>query len=189
MAWRNDLSYISDQLQPLAVEVSELREDDRNANQHDDNSINKIAASLRAHGQRVPIWVQERPDTGERIVRAGNGRFRAAQLNGWSHIAATIEVCTDDDAIRFAISDNATAKYSDWDADQLQELLDEIGDSFDDEQLNEMVSDLTDWIDDADEPTPAFEPADASSQGQLDTIAPKMTTCPHCNKQFDIRKQ
>lgn len=134
-----DLSFIEAQLRHLAVPVETLTLDPRNANQHHDQSIAKIAGSLRQYGQRTPIVVQQRPD-GSKLVRKGNGTLQAARLNGWSHIAALVLNESDAIATGYAIADNATGRLSHWDEDQLRSLLDEI--QFDDVELIDLQKDL-----------------------------------------------
>ena len=36
---------------------------------------------------------------------------------------------------------------------------------------------------------PNFEPATIDEQGKLDELEPKIITCPHCGKEFDLREQ
>lgn len=120
-----DLSYISESLRPLAVLISDLHEDPANARvKHD---VARIAASLKAYGQRKPIVVN-RLQGGK--IEAGNGTFRAAQSLGWSHIAV---VYVDDDpatAAAFGIADNRVGEFSEWDTDVLRELTATTGDLF-----------------------------------------------------------
>lgn len=134
-----DLSYLALQLRGMAVPVECLSLDPRNANKHDEQSIAKIAGSLRQFGQRTPIVVQRRDD-GSLVVRKGNGTLQAARLNGWSQVAALVVAESDATATGYAIADNATGRYSRWDEEQLQSLLEEI--QFDDAELIDMQSEL-----------------------------------------------
>ena len=120
-----DLPYISESLRPLAVPIDSLHEDPANARVGHD--VARIAASLKAYGQRKPI-VANRLQDGK--IEAGNGTYRGAKSLGWSHIAV---VFVDDDpatAAAFGIADNRVGEFSRWDEDVLREISSTIGDLF-----------------------------------------------------------
>lgn len=122
----NDLSYISESLRPLAVAIDSLHEDPANARVGHD--LDRIAASLKAYGQRKPI-IANRLQDGK--IEAGNGTWRAAKTKlGWTHIAV---VFVDDDpatAAAYGVADNRTAELSRWDKDALREISASVGDLF-----------------------------------------------------------
>jgi DNA modification methylase len=121
----NDLAYISESLRPLAVPIDSLHEDPANARVGHD--VARIAASLKAYGQRKPI-VANRLQDGK--IEAGNGTYRGAKSLGWSHIAV---VFVDDDpatAAAFGIADNRVGEFSRWDEDVLREIASTTGDLF-----------------------------------------------------------
>lgn len=130
------LSYIAEQLRPLAVPVADIVKDPANARKHGGDNLTAIAASLRVYGQRKPIVVNKRNG----VVEAGNGTLEAAIALGWSHLAA---VYVDDDpstAAGYAISDNRTAELAEWDDTALEALLREIDTG--DADLQAMLSQL-----------------------------------------------
>lgn len=145
-----ELAWITPSLQPLAVEIASLIPDDRNANQHNESGIRKIAGSLREYKQRKPIVVQRKP-TGELMIRAGHGTVEAAKFNGETHIAAVIVDEDDRTATGFGIADNATGRYSSWDEAVLSELLSD-SDLFDDPDLVDMQMDLESLLDGIGDP-------------------------------------
>ena len=111
------------------------------------------------------------------IVEAGNGTLEAGKRLGWTHVAA---VLVDDDPITatgFAIADNRTAELAAWDEEALGRLLAEL-------QAEEIDLDALGWTDaELDQvlgAVPAFEPATAEDQHDLDKLAPKL--CTHCGK-------
>lgn len=53
--------------------LAELTLDPRNARTHSDEQIAQIAASIETFGWTMPIAADE-------VIRAGNGRYRAAQM-------------------------------------------------------------------------------------------------------------
>ncbi len=120
-----DLAYIAESLRPLAVPVESLHEDPANARVGHD--VARIAASLKAYGQRKPI-VANRLQKGK--IEAGNGTYRAAKQLGWSHLAV---VFVDDDpatAAAFGIADNRVGEFSRWDEEVLREIAGTVGDLF-----------------------------------------------------------
>lgn len=107
---------IDPQLAQLAVPLTELRPDPRNARLHNERNIVAVMDSYRAHGQRKPIVVQKTADDGAaNVVRAGNGQVEAARRLGWTHIAAIFVDERDTAAIAFALRDNRTADLAEWD--------------------------------------------------------------------------
>jgi DNA modification methylase len=132
-----DLTYIAESLRPLAVLIDSLHEDPANARVGHD--VPRIAASLKAYGQRKPI-VANRLQDGK--IEAGNGTYRAAKELGWSHVAV---VFVDDDpatAAAFGIADNRVGEFSRWDEDVLREITSNTGDlftGFEPAELEELV--------------------------------------------------
>ena len=158
--------HIVEALWPLVLDLNSVELDERNANKHTEKSIAVIAASLRSHKQQKPIWIQQRPD-GTLVVRCGNGTVQAARLNDWPTIAGVVVECDDATAIAYAITDNASGRYSSWDQDQLAELLGEI--EFDDSVLSGAMSDDL-WVEineiEVDTPSPTEENPATSATSQ-----------------------
>lgn len=163
------------ELRAHAVEIDSLTPDPANPNSHDARSVAVIAASLAEFGQRKPLIVVRKT----RIITSGNGTHAAAKKLGWTHIAAFL---VDDDAVqsaRWAIADNRTAEFSEWDVDHLNSLREGLDSEGRWKDLNELMA-----IDDllpppaADTPAAPAEPiperyqlvvtvADQSTQEQL----------------------
>lgn len=113
------LSHINESLRSLAVEVSSLTPDPRNARKHSARNLDAIKASLDAFGQQKPVVI-----TSDGVVVAGNGLVEAARALGWSHVAAVkVEA---EHAKAYGIADNRTAELSSWDTEVLRELLTEL---------------------------------------------------------------
>lgn len=133
-----DLSYIAESLRPLAVPIDSLHEDPANARIGHD--LDRIAASLKAYGQRKPV-IANRLQDGK--IEAGNGTWRAAKTKlGWSHIAV---VFVDDDpatAAAYGVADNRVGELSRWDKAALREIASTTGDlftGFEPAELNDLV--------------------------------------------------
>lgn len=154
-----DLSYITEDLRPLAVPIETLTLDPENCRQHAERDLAAIAASLRKFGQRKPIVVNVK---GGQVIEAGNGTVLAMQRNGWTHVAV-VRVKDDPDSARgYAVADNRTAELSKWDEDRLLSAIAEITKS--DEQLALELS--------LDELEAALKPVESPSMPQAAVGAP-----------------
>lgn len=134
------LSYIAEQLRPLAVPIADLVPDPANARKHGDANMSAIKGSLRVYGQRKPVVVNKRNN----VVEAGNGTLQAAIALKWTHVAA---VFVDDDpstAAGYAISDNRTAELAEWDEGALGQLLQELDTN--DAELQSMMAGLAEDV-------------------------------------------
>jgi ParB-like nuclease domain len=122
----DELLYISEGLRSLAVPIDELHIDPANARTK--HALDRIAASLKAYGQRKPI-IANRLQGGK--IEAGNGTWLAAKERlGWSHIAV---VYVDDDpatAAAYGIADNRLSELSSWDLDALGALIPSVDELF-----------------------------------------------------------
>ncbi len=116
------MSNIAPGLAPLAVPISSLKPDPRNARLHSARNIDTIKRSLEAYGQRKPIVVRKQTMT----VEAGNGLLQAAKALGWTEIAAVIVEDDDASATGYSIMDNQSALLAEWDLPVLKDLLQEL---------------------------------------------------------------
>jgi DNA modification methylase len=121
----DELIYIAEGLRSLAVPIDDLHIDPANARAN--HALDRIAASLKAYGQRKPI-IANRLQDGK--IEAGNGTWLAAKKLGWSRIAV---VYVDDDpatAAAYGIADNRLSELSAWDLDALGALIPTVDDLF-----------------------------------------------------------
>lgn len=128
-------------LKLIPRKITELTQDPRNARVHNRRNLDQIKASLKRFGQQKPIVV-----TKDGIVRAGNGTLAAAEEMGWETIDTVESSLTEKEAIAYGIADNRINELSDWDAEQLIELVGELGDDglldaigFDSAELDELL--------------------------------------------------
>lgn len=172
-----DLSYIVEDLRPLAVDIDSVHLDPANLRLHDAENIAAIRGSLARFGQRKPIVVNREGS----IIEAGNGTWKAAKALGWSKIAAVFVEDDPTTATGYAISDNRAAELAEWDNEALarvlsawmkqdRELLEGTGWSADD--VDALLFDLN----------PQFEPVDEEEQPRLDEK--KKVVCPECGHEF-----
>ena len=116
------LSYIAEDLRPLAVRIDSIHPNDNNPMKHGPANVAAIAASLKEFGQRKPIVVNRSGAS----IEAGNAVHTAAVSMGWTHIAV---VWVEDDpasATGFSLADNRTSQLAEWDAAVLKSLLDDL---------------------------------------------------------------
>jgi len=157
-------------LESLAVEVDKINLNPKNTKIHNDANVREIAKSLSTFGQRKPIVVAR--ETG--YIEAGNGTYLAAQLLGWSHIAA---VYVDDDhrqAMAYGVADNVTPS-GDWDYMNLSDVFESF-DSAPDEIAGvtfDFVAEVQDVVNMANSFDDAMRDKDAERLGKFSKTVQK----------------
>jgi ParB-like chromosome segregation protein Spo0J len=159
------------------IKITELSLDPSNVRKHGRKNLDAIKASLRKFGQQKPIVVDSKG-----IVLAGNGTLAAAQELGWTEIDIVRTQLEGVEATAFAIADNRTAELAEWDQNLGDVLASLRAEDFTLEEIGFNLDDL------AKLQTPDFAPGIEAEQGKLDQLEPKMATCPHCKKEFDLRE-
>lgn len=161
------------------AKVADLVPYAENARTHSERQVKQIAASIQEWGWTVPVLVDENG-----TIIAGHGRILAAKELGIASVPVMVAAgWTDAQKRAYVIADNKLAENAGWDelilSAELQELADVDFDlgviGFGSHELAELLK------------TPDFDPGSESDQGNLDTLAPKMVTCPHCGEAFDSR--
>lgn len=114
--------YIEPDIRGLAVPIAELKHDPHQAKHHGERSIEEIKKSLKEHGQKTPIVIDE-----NNIVKKGNGTMEAAQQLGWTHLAAVRSGDSEKELRKYAIRDNRTAEFADWMAGSVLGEVRELG--------------------------------------------------------------
>ena len=138
--------HIHESIRHLAVDVTTLTPDPKNARKHNRRNLDAIKASLEKFGFRQPIIVQKQG----MVVRAGNGRLEVSKELGWSHIPALVVDESEADAVAYAIADNRTAELAEWDWEGLSAILTESSADwsglslFDDKELD-LLSSTETW--------------------------------------------
>lgn len=178
-----DLSHIAPALHDQAEPVAGLSLDPANVRLHPVRNVDAIKASLRKFGQQRPIIADAKG-----VVIAGNGTLTAALELGWSHLAVTRSNLTGTDATAFAIADNRTAELAEWDREALARQLEAIQGSDLEAALatGHTQDELAALIAQAN--GNAQLPDDAAGKAFDETCADdvKLTTCPHCGKEFPV---
>jgi ParB-like chromosome segregation protein Spo0J len=169
----------------MAMQIEQLKTADlipyvRNSRTHSDTQVAQIASSIREFGFTNPVLIDA-----ENGIIAGHGRVMAANKLGLDEVPCIrLGYLTEAQKRAYVIADNKLALNSGWDdamlANELRGLKEEDFDlslmGFDDGELKI-------YLDEAD-----FAPGTEDDQGKLDELDPKMVTCPHCRKEFDLRK-
>lgn len=114
---RKLLVSINPALSKLAVPISSLRPDPKNARAHGARSLAAIRSSLATYGQQKPIVA-----LADGTVIAGNGTLRAATELGWPALAV-VRFADEAKARAFAVADNRASELSEWDVDELVATL------------------------------------------------------------------
>jgi len=86
--------------------------------------VTAIAAILDEFGQRIPLTGVELD--GVKTVLAGNHRIEAMQLLGWTHAAVTFDESTEEEALKFALSDNRISELGSTDSDLLYAMIEQV---------------------------------------------------------------
>ena len=103
------------------MKLSDLREHPDNARRGD---VEAIRASLRVHGQFIPIVAQQ--STG--YVIKGNHTFRGMLEEGWTRGSVIVLDVDDDQARRIMLVDNRSSDLGGYEEDSLTALLTALGD-------------------------------------------------------------
>ena len=126
----------------VKVKISELKAPEKNVRNHSEKQIKEFVRSLEKFGQIRPVVIDE-----NNIVYCGNGLVEAAKSLGWEKIEALRKVgMTEADKKKMMIADNRIYSLGSDNYDNLNAILEEIGDfdvpSFDVETLEAMFGDV-----------------------------------------------
>jgi ParB-like chromosome segregation protein Spo0J len=161
------------------IAIADLSLDPSNVRKHGDRNIQAIVASLRKFGQQKPVVVSS-----DNVVIAGNGTVQAAKSIGWKEVDIVRTDLRGAEATAYAIADNRTADLAEWDEGALAETLAALQN---DDSIDHLAAGFTDDEIAALINGPDFAPGSEDDQGRLDELAPKMTKCPSCGHEYDLR--
>ncbi len=132
------------------VTISDLQSNPRNARLHPEPQIRRIAKSIAAFGFLVPLLVARR------VVIAGEGRLRAAQLLGLKQVPVIeLQGLSEAQLRALALADNKVAEGASWDRERLAIELPALAEiirleglefeitGFDAVELDELVTDFS----------------------------------------------
>ena len=105
----------------LDMPIGELIPYENNPRNNED-AVDKVAASIREFGFRVPIIVDK-----NNVIVAGHTRLKAAELLGLETVPVIrADDLTDEQIKAYRLADNKTAEFADWDFSKLEEELAEL---------------------------------------------------------------
>lgn len=144
-----------------------------------DHAVDKVAAAIREFGFRVPIVAKS-----DGTVVDGHLRLKAAKKLGLIEVPVILaDDMTEAQIKAFRLSVNKVDELAEWDNELLALEFTDLQDMGFDLTLTGFDQDEIDALD-----APDFEPGTEDDQGKLDELAPKIVTCPHCNKDWDLRE-
>ena len=109
--------------------LTEIQPYGRNPRKNE-KAIDKVAASIREFGFKVPIVIDK-----DGTIVAGHTRYKAAQQLGMDRVPCIIaDDLTPDQVKAFRLADNKVGEFSGWDFDLLATELQDLA-SFDMEQF------------------------------------------------------
>ena len=153
----------------IEKKLTELIEYENNP-RHNEAAIEKVAASIREFGFKVPIVIDK-----QNVIIAGHTRKRASELLGLEKVPCIIaDDLTEEQVKAFRLADNKTSEFAEWDFEKLNEELASLQDiDFDMSVFGFAQAESID-IDDF------FEDAEKKEK------EPKKIQCPHCGEWFEI---
>lgn len=162
--------------------LKDLNRHPNNARLHDDQQLRQIASSIKEFGFTNPVLIDE-----TNTILAGHGRVAAAQTIELKEIPTiTLSHLTESQKIAYVLADNQLALNATWNLDALNKELSKLVDV--DYNMNIIGFDETYLNDILQREEINFEAGIEDDQGQLDELDPKYVDCPHCGKEFDLRK-
>lgn len=129
----------------------------KNNPRFNDAAVDKVAASIKEFGFKVPIVVDK-----DNVIIAGHTRLKAAKSLGLDTVPCIIaDDLTEEQVKAFRLADNKTGELAEWDFAKLEEELTELHDmdfdmsafGFDDLKIDEPIEVVEDEIPEVDEET------------------------------------
>ena len=106
---------------PCVVPIEQLTPYARNSRTHSDVQIAEIAASIKEFGWRQGIAIDE-----DNTIRAGHGRYLAAQKLGLEKVPCLRGKLTETQWRAYVIADNRLAEKAGWDNEMLKLELNDL---------------------------------------------------------------
>lgn len=101
--------------------ISELKEYKNNP-RHNDGAVDKVAASIKEFGFKVPIVIDK-----DNEIIAGHTHLKAAKMLGLDKVPCIVaDDLTPEQVKAFRLADNKTGEFAEWDFDLLEQELSEL---------------------------------------------------------------
>lgn len=159
--------------------IADLKDYEYNSRTHSQEQVDQIAESMKEVGWTNPILIDENNG-----IIAGHGRKLAALKLGKTEAPCIVLAgLSDVQKKAYVIADNQLALNAGWDYELLQSEIEYlIEEDFNIDLIGFDQSFMYEICEKSD-----FLPGSELDQGNLDSLEPKMVTCPHCKKMFDLR--
>lgn len=105
-------------MQIVNIEIAKLKPYNNNP-RHNENAIEKVAASIKEFGFKVPLVIDN-----DNVIVCGHTRMKAAQKLGLDVVPCIVaDDLTDEQIKAFRLADNKTAEFAEWDMELLEAEL------------------------------------------------------------------
>jgi ParB-like chromosome segregation protein Spo0J len=105
-------------MQIIDIEIKRLKEYKNNP-RHNEKAVEKVAASIKAFGFKVPIVIDN-----NNVIVCGHTRLKAAQRLGLDVVPCIVaDDLTEEQINAFRLADNKTAEFAEWDMELLEAEL------------------------------------------------------------------
>jgi len=124
------------------VNIEELVPHPKNPRVHPESAIEKLTKSLKQFGWTNPVLASS-----DGVILAGHARVKAAEKAGHEQVPVIYLPFTGAKADAYLVADNKLAEETEWNTDQLAELLEELEGEididltgFEEEELESLLS-------------------------------------------------
>lgn len=93
-----------------AIPIDSIRRGDNDRQSFDQVALEELSESIRTHGLVQPITIRPMPHTGQYQIVAGERRWRACKLLGWTEIPAIVRTLDDEAASAIMLAENIGRK-------------------------------------------------------------------------------
>ena len=149
-----------------------------------DNAVDKVAASIKEYGFKVPIVIDK-----NNVIVAGNTRYKASRQLGLEEIPCIVaDDLTDKQIKAFRIADNKTSELAEWDMELLEielEGLDDIFTGFDDAEFDDIMGIDKEVEEDDFDVEPPDEPI--SKRGDIWLLGRHRLMCGDSTSEEDVK--